>query len=582
MDTRILDELSVDQAWQHVLWLIENAPERISGSQDERTAAAYFQRTMEGYGLIAQTDVFEGYNSFPGTGHLRLLEPEEQQIESRIYAHIASTPPGGITTELVYVGSGAAEAYDGLDVRGKTVLAELSYAPPRPEKARIAADHGAAAIVIMNWGLPEHGVLSNGAIKGVWGNPTRESMGEIPQIAGLGITRRDGEHLRSLCQMGRVIVHVDVTCERKWMPLHQPWGRIAGGVEPEKFVLIGGHFDAWRPGVTDNAAGNAVKLELARVMAQHRSELRRGIHCVFWTGHEIGDMEGSTWFLDNHWHDLNENCAAYFNVDTVGMVGATRYVVASSDELARFHAAIEQDVLGVAARRSRLSRTGDQSFFGIGIPALYAQYYHSPEDIARWNNATLGWWWHSAEDTLDKLDRDLFEKTLRAYAAYVWQFCTAPILPLEFVSVAREFEGRLKELQNQAGGGLDLSAAIEKAEAFRKSAQRLDQHIPTLTSSGREADDIAQMVNQCLMRLSRILTPVSSTVTGKYEQDSYGLTALTLPLPGLFEVGTLATLDPESEARKLLLTRLIRERNKVIDALSDAHWLIESVLRQVP
>ena len=580
MDTRILNELSVDEAWQHVLWLIENAPERISGSQDERTAAAYFQRTMEGYGLTAQTDVFDGYNSFPGTGHFKLLEPEERMIDSGIYAHIPSTPPGGVTTELIYVGSGAVEEYEGLDVQGKAVLAELSYAPPRPEKARIAAVHGAAAIVIMNWGLPEHDVHSNGAIKGVWGNPTRQSMAEIPQIVALGIKRRDGEHIRSLCQQGRVVVHIEATCERRWMPLHLPWGRVTGADDPDQYVLIGGHFDAWKPGVTDNAAGNAVKLELARVMAHHQSELRRGTLTAFWTGHEIGDMEGSTWFLDNHWDDLNENCAAYFNVDTVGMVGATRFVVGSSNELARFHAAVEREVLGEAGTRRRLSRTGDQSFFGIGIPSLYAQYYHSLEDIARWNNATLGWWWHSAEDTLDKLDRDLFEKTLRTYAAYVWEFCTAPILPLEFVSVADEFERRLKDLQGQAGKALDFSRTIEKAGAFRQSAQRLDQYISTLAGSGRESD-VAVSVNRCLMRLSRILTPVGGTVAGKYQQDSYGLTALTQPLPGLYEVATLATLDPEGEPYRLLLTQLVRERNKVSDALSDARWLIENLLRQV-
>jgi hypothetical protein len=238
-------------------------------------------------------------------------------------------------------------------------------------------------------------------------------------------------------------------------------------------------------------------------------------------------------------------------------------------------------VLGEAGTRRRLSRTGDQSFFGIGIPSLYAQYYHSAEDIARWNNATLGWWWHSAQDTLDKLDRDLFEKTLRAYAAYVWQFCTVPIVPLEFMGVAREFEDRLQELQSQVDGALDLSGAIDKAGAFRESAQRLDQHISTLVSSGGELDEVARPVNQCLMKLSRILTPVSSTVAGKYGQDSYGLTALTQPLPGLYETGTLATLAPEGEPHKLLLTRLIRERNKVADALSDARWLIENLLRQV-
>ena len=39
MNKQILAELSKEKVWEHVVWLTENAPERISGSQDERTAA---------------------------------------------------------------------------------------------------------------------------------------------------------------------------------------------------------------------------------------------------------------------------------------------------------------------------------------------------------------------------------------------------------------------------------------------------------------------------------------------------------------------------------------------------------------
>jgi hypothetical protein len=70
-------------------------------------------------------------------------------------------------------------------------------------------------------------------------------------------------------------------------------------------------------------------------------------------------------------------------------------------------------------------------------------------------------------------------------------------------------------------------------------------------------------------------------VGGRYGQDSYGLTALSQPLPGLYEVSRLATMSPDEEAYKLLLTRLLRERNRIADALREACWQIENLLRQV-
>ena len=35
---------------------------------------------------------------------------------------------------------------------------------------------------------------------------------------------------------------------------------------------------------------------------------------------------------------------------------------------------------------------------------------------------------------------------IRIYAAYLWELCTAPVLPFEFVGVAGEFKGRIGEL----------------------------------------------------------------------------------------------------------------------------------------
>ena len=85
------------------------------------------------------------------------------------------------------------------DVAGKAILVEVSYAPATPEKSMIASEHGVAAMICMNWGTPDQELICGRGLKAVWGNPTPESFEKIPQLAGVSITRKDGETLKKLC-----------------------------------------------------------------------------------------------------------------------------------------------------------------------------------------------------------------------------------------------------------------------------------------------------------------------------------------------------------------------------------------------
>ena len=117
-------------------------------------------------------------------------------------------------------------------------------------------------------------------------------------------------------------------------------GEIEG--RSEDFVVVGGHQDSWPgPQATDNAAGNACILELARVFNQHRDKLRRGLVAGFWTGHETGTMIGSSWFVDRNWDRLREHAVAYLQIDQPACAGTTRWSSASNVELKRFHQGVE-------------------------------------------------------------------------------------------------------------------------------------------------------------------------------------------------------------------------------------------------
>jgi hypothetical protein len=336
-------------------------------------------------------------------------------------------------------------------------------------------------------------------------------------------------------------------------------------------------------------------MELARVFAEHRDRLRRGLVFGFWTAHETGTMVGSSWYADHHWDRLRRHAVAYLQIDQPACAGTTRWSAASNVELRRFHQGVEQRRLeGRPYSWRRAVKTGDSSFFGVGIPMLAAQGGYTEEELKATALATLGWWHHSVENTLDKLDWDYMAVHLRVYAAYLWELCTSVVLPFEFVGVADQFIERLDALRldalrldalRQPGDGIGLDGALERAREFRAAAARLDAAAETWRAryaSGATRDEApASALNECMKRLSRRLVPLASTSRGTYGQDPYGYTPQGTMIPALYDVPRLAGLAPDSEERWMLETQLVRARNRVADALDDCRVTIDDTLRQI-
>jgi len=579
----IIQALSVDRVRADVERITTQIPSRLAGSENGRRMAEYSRDALLAAGVPAEVQETPGLVSFPGKGELQVLAPKEIAIEANTLGHSVPTLPEGITGELMDVASGAFEEYEGRDATGKITLSELSYHPARHEKQRIAALKGSIGCVMMNWGHPENTAVPFGSVKPAWGNPTPEAMrDEMPTLPCIGIARTAGLALREMLKAGPVRVRMRAHVENGWRPVQITVGEIRAP-KGEDFVVVGGHQDSWPgPQATDNAAGNAVIMELARVFAQHRDKLRRGLVFGFWTAHETGTMVGSSWFVDRNWDRLRQHAVAYLQIDQPGCIGTSRWGTSSNVELRRFHQAVEAQVLnGMPNSWRRAVKTGDSSFFGLGVPMLAGNMGYTEAELKATALATLGWWHHSLENTLDKLDWSLMAVHLRVYAAWLWELCTAPVLPFEFVSVADQFVERLGALEG-AGAPVGLGGALERAREFRAAAQRLDaaaEHWRARYAGGLEDEGPAEALNACLKRLSRLLVPLASTAKGTYGHDPYGYTPQGSMIPALYDVPRLPKL--EGEARWLLETKLVRERNRVADALDDARGLIDVTLRQL-
>ncbi|WP_165931049.1 M28 family peptidase [Paralcaligenes ureilyticus] len=542
---------------------------------------------LRAVGVPAEVHELQGLVSFPQPGKLQVLAPLAMSIEAYTSGHSLVTPPGGISGELIYVGSGSIDNYRDKDVTGKIILCEISYSPARMEKQRIAALQGACGAVMMNWGNPDDTTLPFGSIKPAWGNPTPETLrDEMPRMPSVGVSRSSGLKLKALCEQGPVQVTIETNVDNGWRPVQITIGEIQAPGR-EDFVIVGGHQDSWYgPAATDNAAGNACMVELARVFNVQRHHLKRGIVFGFWTGHETGTMIGSTWYADQNWDRLRSHAIAYLLIDQPACTGTTRWRTTSNIEMRRFHQQIEQRYLTVPRDWKPQKKGGDASFFGLGVPMLYGMGAFTETDLHNTADANLGWWHHSMECTIDKVDFQWMQPHLRVYAAWLWELCTAPILPFEFTAVARQFAARLEELDsNPAVAYLELGVVAKQSWRLEQLAARLDVCAQDwrvrYRTDNPDSEHAADILNHCLKRLSNILIPIQSTVKGVYGHDPYGFTPQLSTIPCLYETQRLAELALGSEEQLILETHLRRQRNRVADAVSDACNTVEDALAQL-
>ena len=575
-ENQLLAEVSADRAWKNIETMVNQFPSRLAGSDACWQAAGFVDEQLRAVGVKSELMEYQGLVSFPEKATLEIISPEYRSIPANVLGHSVATGAKPVEGELVDAGRGTWENCEDAGIAGKIAMTDLSYFPPRHEKQRNFATQGALAGILLNWGNDDSKILPFGSVKPCWGNPTRVTMRtEMPAIPCLGVSRADGLALRKMCAGGRVRVRLTASCSNEWRRLRQAIGRVQGGSGSREFAILGGHMDSWfGQAASDNASGNAIFLEIARVLQQHAAELKRNLVVGFWVGHETGTMIGSSHFVDTYWDDLRENGVAYVQVDQPALKGTTEWETKSDYELRDYHAAVEKRILGSGWRCEwkRFTKIGDASFFGVGVPGIVGRSGFPAATVQSWGNANLGWWHHSIENTMDILDRESLGVHLKVYTGYLWGMLTVPILPARFTPTVKKMVDRLNELAPQ-GEPVKLAGVAQIANEALTAAERLDAAVDVWRQKPEVPAEIEQTVNGTLKGLSRILVPLGGTVVGTYGHDPYGLSAQSTLLPGLYDLPRMNALPAQAEEREMLFRELIRQRNRLADSMRDARDL---------
>ncbi len=275
-----------------------------------------------------------------------------------------STPPDGVTAEVVDLGRGTAEdfARQAQDLAGRFALVRHEYPfsathVHRRRKYGWAMERGAAGFIIAN---PLRGA---GPLAGSSG---RGGAAGIPAVA------TDFESAARLAARGapRTRVHLKVAGEDYAAQTGVVILDLPG--QTDQRVALSAHVDGHdlAESAMDNATGVAVVLAVARAFAPLIATSRRGLKVCLFSAEEWA-LAGSRQYLDRMPASERALIALNINLDTVGGDAQLTALTSEFPQLARFvrdTAAAAGITLGTYA--PMMSNSDHYNFARHGIPAL--------------------------------------------------------------------------------------------------------------------------------------------------------------------------------------------------------------------
>jgi hypothetical protein len=198
-------------------------------------------------------------------------------------------------------------------------------------------------------------------------------------------------------------------------------------------------------------------------------------------------------------------------------------------------------------------------------------------DLSRWMERLFGpagfpWWWHTREDTIDKIDADVLALDTRVYVAAALRLCGAPLLPLDYPRFARAILATLEEL-GTAGAPWDAGPALDAARRLAERATAFAGAVDAVAAGGPGDAARVEAANRAMVALSRVLIPLLYTTGDRFHHD---LAIPVPPLAGLQGARELPGLDPSSDRSRFAVAALVRERNRVVHGLEAAAGAIDA------
>ena len=353
---------------------------------------------------------------------------------------------------------------------------------------------------------------------------------------GLNITYKFGGSFVPSHANSKALVHVANYLERK--TIHTVIGYIRGWLEPDRYVIMGNHRDAWTFGGADPNSGTAVVLEVSRAIAKvvkdGKWQPRRTIIFCNWGAEEFGTIGSFEW-VEQMEKRLLVNAVSYLNID-IAVDGNKTFRTQACPSLQQLIFNATKFVKNPNYNESTHGRTtvydtwlhylpdplnpdrpivqilgSGSDFTGFmqrtGVASLDIRYTYDPK-----TNSPSYPVYHSLHDTFHYFENFLdpgfnLSLAIASISAYTLvELSGSYVLPLnpvdtgnKLVSMANALKNNYKDIFNEEKVSLDDLFRI--IGIFRNAAEKLMEHAAKLNPSTNEIH--LRMINDKLFYINR-------------------------------------------------------------------------------
>ncbi|KAH9737795.1 putative glutamate carboxypeptidase AMP1 [Citrus sinensis] len=346
----------------------------LAGTEPSLDTVRYVQSHFEQLKFNTHTVEYKALLSYPvhasvsahfsngTTVELSLTEKgiSQNAILDVVQPYHAYSPSGSAYGKVVFVNYGREEDYRaleaaGVNVSGCVVMARKGSVLSRSGVIFLAEAKGAIGVLLYaEWDRLRGGGVERGTVMRGVGDPLSpgwagveggesldledsEVSKRFPKIPSLPLSFENAQIIlgslwggfvpQFLNDLGRVnggrvgpgptMVNLTFQGKKKVATIYNVFAVIRGLEEPNRYVLLGNHRDAWTYGAIDPNSGTAALLDIARryalLMRLGWSPRRTIIFCS-WDAEEFG-MIGSTEWVEENLVNLGAKAVAYLNVD---------------------------------------------------------------------------------------------------------------------------------------------------------------------------------------------------------------------------------------------------------------------------
>ncbi|HET7606771.1 MAG TPA: M20/M25/M40 family metallo-hydrolase [Sphingomicrobium sp.] len=293
-------------AWDITEGLTTEVGQRLAGTEAEARARNWAVARLKALGFSnVRVEPFDMPTWTRGPESVEILAPFPQKLIVAALGNSASTPPGGITGQVVGFDTlSDLEAAPDSAVRGKIVFVSHAmprtqdgsgygyFGGPRRQGPSIASRKGAIAIVIRSIGTDHHRNPHTGVMS------FAEGVKPIPAGA---LPLPDAEQLQRILKRGKpVTMRLTLVSQTGRGQSGNVIAEVPGRDPSLPPVLVSGHLDSWDQGTgaIDDAAGVAIATAAAKRIMDAGRPLRT--IRVVWFGAEEPGLFGGLDYMRKH------------------------------------------------------------------------------------------------------------------------------------------------------------------------------------------------------------------------------------------------------------------------------------------